>query len=260
MQVSVGPSDTEAAAGGGRGARIDWALGALAAALAAAAAAVALIASPRFFFTDDYTTQFIPVFREIARLLAQGQFPLITDRVWLGGALVQEYQYAIFNPVSMALYALLSSVNDLPAYAALFSLIHIAILAGGTFFTCRVLGCARRHAFLAAVLMPLSDWTFFWGATDWIPGLVSMAWLAWAWGFLILTFRRPAFTPVAAASVALTVLAGWPFADLALLLSVLVAARVFLASQPRRICAAAAWVALAVGAGGLISAPAVVAA
>ncbi len=257
MQVSAGLSEAEARVGAPRGVGTVWGLGFLAAAIAVAAAAVALIASPRFFFTDDYTTQFIPVFREIARLLAQGQFPLITDRVWLGGALVQEYQYAVFNPVSMALYALLNRVDDLPAYAALFSLVHIAILAGGTFFTCRVLGCARRHAFLAAVLMPLSDWTFFWGATDWIPGLVSMAWLAWAWGFLILTWRRPAFAPAAAAAVALTILAGWPFADLALLLSILVAARVFLASQPREHLRPAAWVTLALGAGGLISAPAV---
>ena len=214
-------------------------------------------ATQRYFLTDDFATYFVPGFREVARLIGEGQFPLLTDRIWLGGALLQEYQYAVFNPVSVLLYLALGGVNDLAIYAASFSLVHIGILAGGTYFLCRVLCCAPRHAFLAAVLMPLSDWTFFWGATDWIPGLVSMAWLVWAWGVLILTFRRSGYAPAAAVMVAMTLLAGWPFADLALLLSVLVAARVWFASQPREHLRPAAWVALGVTAGGLLAAPAI---
>jgi len=232
--------------------RTDWLLGVLAAAVAVAAAAAALFVSPRYFFTDDYTTQFVPVFREVARLLGQGHFPLITDRIWQGGALVQEYQYAVFNPVSVLLYVGLGGLDDLRVFAATFSLIHIFILAAGAYFVCRILGCDRRHAFLAAVLTPLSDWIFFWGATDWIPGLVSMAWIVWAWGFLILTFRRPVFMPAAAIAVALTITSGWPFADLALLVSVLVGARVLLASNPRERIQSAVWVSAALAAGGLL--------
>ena len=257
LQVSVTlQGNTDARPGGAL--RLDVLAGVLAAFLSVAIAAGALIASRRYFLNDDYATQFIPVFREIARLLGAGHFPLVTDRLWLGGALTQEYQYAVFNPVSLVLYWLVGRIDDLPTAAAAFSLIHIAILAGGAYFFCRVLGCARRHAFLVAVLTPLSDWTFFWGATDWIPGLVSMAWLVWAWGFLILTFRRPTYAPAAAAAVAMTLLSGWPFADLALLVSVLVAARVWLASQPSASLRAAAWTALAFAGGCLLSAPAVV--
>jgi hypothetical protein len=256
VQVS-GPVEDGDVANAARRNRLDYIAGVLAAALAVAVAATALLATRRYFLTDDFATYFVPGFREVARLIGEGRFPLLTDRIWNGGALLQEYQYAVFNPVSVLLYLALGGVNDLAIYAASFSLVHIGILAGGTYFLCRVLRCAPRHAFLAAVLMPLSDWTFFWGATDWIPGLVSMAWLVWAWGFLILTFRRPGYAPAAAGMVAMTLLAGWPFADLALLLSVLVAARVWLASQPREHLRAAAWVTLAVIAGGLLAAPAI---
>src|SRR5258708_12341894 len=128
----------------------------------------------------------------------------------------------------MLLYMALGQLEDLATAAAVYSVLHIGILAGGAFFLCRVLGCAPRHAFLAAVLAPLADWIFYWGATNWIPALVSMAWLVWAWGFLVLTFRRPAFAPAAAACVALTLLSGWPFADLGLLLSILVPAELSL--------------------------------
>ncbi|HEY2480572.1 MAG TPA: hypothetical protein VGI30_00050, partial [Caulobacteraceae bacterium] len=106
VQVSVA-TEVEKEARPAGALRNEIVTGALAAALATLAAAAALLVSPRYFFTDDYTTQFIPVFREIARLVGQGHFPLITDRIWQGGALVQEYQYAVFNPVSMILYLLL---------------------------------------------------------------------------------------------------------------------------------------------------------
>jgi hypothetical protein len=46
----------------------------------------------------------MPDFREIARLLGQGHFPLVSDRLWNGGAFLQEHQLAVFNPVSMLLY------------------------------------------------------------------------------------------------------------------------------------------------------------
>jgi hypothetical protein len=233
------------------------AAGALAAAVAVAVAATALVVSPGFFLTDDYAAQFMPAFREIARLLAHGQFPLLSDRIWSGGALLQEYQYAVFNPVSLALYALIGRSNDLALGAAIYSLAHIAVLAGGTYVLCRVLGCARRHAFLVAVVAPLSDWVFYWGAADWIPALVSLAWLVWAWAFLILTYRRPAYAPAAAAMTAMTLLSGWPFADFALLVSALVAGRLLLASQPGGRLRAAAWPALALAAGGLIAMPAI---
>ncbi len=239
--------------------RHELALGALAAVLAVAIAATGLLASRRFFLIDDYATQFIPVFREIARLLGQGHYPLLTDRIWNGGALLQEYQYAVFNPVSMLLYVALGHLDDLATAAAIYSLVHIGILSGGAYFLCRMLGCAPRHAFLAAVLAPLSDWIFYWGATNWIPGLVSMAWLVWAWGFLVLTFRRPGFAPAAAAAaaVAMTFLSGWPFANLGLVISLIVAAEVFLAAgEPWRL-RPAAWVMVALVAGALLAAPAI---
>jgi len=239
------------------GVRTDVAIGVLAAALAVAVAATALAVSPRFFLTDDYATYFMPGFREIARLLAHGQFPLLTDRIWSGGALLQEYQYAVFNPVSLALYAGIGQLNDLALAAAIYSLVHVAVLGGGAYFLARVLGCARRHAFLVAVLAPLSDWIFFWGAADWIPALVSMAWLAWAWAFLILTYKRPNWAPAAAAMTAMTLLSGWPFTNLALLLSALVAGRVLFANKHEGRLRAAAWPTLALAAGGLIAMPAI---
>ena len=237
--------------------RTDVLVGALAAGLSMAAAASALAVSPRFFFTDDYVTYYMPGFREIARLLYEGRFPLLTDRLWNGGALLQEGQFALFNPISLALYAIIGKIDDLRLAAAVFSLANIGIFAGGAYFVGRTIGCSRRHAFLVGLLAPLSDFVFYWAATNWVSILVSMAWLTWAWGFLILTARRRAYAWAAAVMVAMVLVSGWPFADLALLISVLLAADVFLFGgfSASRL-AAAAWLAVALAAGGLLAAPA----
>jgi hypothetical protein len=235
--------------------RSDLWLGLFAALIAVGAAGCALLISPRFFLTDDYATYFMPGFREIARLVWSGQAPLITDRVWSGGALLQEYQYAVFNPVSLALYVAVGQTHDLALSAAIFSLVHIAILAGGAYFLARQVLCGRKQAFLVGVLAPLADQTFAWGATNWIPALVSLAWLSWAWGLLILAARRRGFAPLAAIAVALTLVSGWPFADLALVLSLLAAGGVSW-GRPGRFTAAAP-IAMAVFAGLLLAAPAI---
>ena len=236
----------------------DFALGLFAALLAMAVAATAALANHRLFLTDDYATYYMPDFREIARLLGQGHFPSVTDRLWNGGAFLQEHQLALFNPVSMLLYAAIGQTSDLALAAELYALAHVGIFAAGVYFLCRVLQCAPRHAFVASVLAPLSDWIFYWGATNWISILVSLAWLTWAWGFLVLTARRPAYFPAAALAVALTLVSGWPMADLALLLSLGIAAdRLVLSAEDRRL-APAAWVGLAVVCGTLLAAPALV--
>jgi len=240
---------------GQTGFRAEAAAGALAAVVSVAAAAAPLLAHPGLFLTDDYATQFMPAFREIARLLSHGQFPLLTGRLWEGGALLQEYQYAVFNPVSLVLYLIIAQTSDMALGAAIYALAHIAILAAGAYNLARALGCRPRYALLAAVGAPLSGWIFWWGAINWIPALVSMAWLVWAWGLLLQTARRPALAPLAASAVALTILSGWPFADLALVISA--AAAGIIALDAPRSFRRVAWVGIALAAGGLLAAPAV---
>ncbi|HEY1447562.1 MAG TPA: hypothetical protein VGF33_03430 [Caulobacteraceae bacterium] len=234
----------------------DLAFGTVAACVAVIVAASTLIVSPSFFLTDDYITYFAPGFHEIARLIVHGQAPLLTDRLWNGGDLLREYQYAVFNPVSLLLYLVIGGIGDLSAGAAIYSLTHIAILAAGAYALCRSLGCLPRHAFLAGAVAPLSDWVFFWGATNWIPALVSLAWLSWAWALLVLAWRKRAFAPAAAIAVALTLLSGWPFADFALLISASVAFRVLFVGGLSGRLRHAAWPVMALLGGSLLAMPA----
>jgi hypothetical protein len=141
-------------------------------------------------------------------------------------------------------------MRDLAAAAATFALAHIAVFAAGAYVLSRVLGCRRDVALLAALVAPTSEWIFYWGAGDWIPALTSIAWAPWAWAGLTACARDARWTPAAAAGVALVLLSGWPFADLALLISILV-----VGAAGGRLPRAAP--VLAIVCGGLMAAPAI---
>lgn len=187
---------------------------------AALTAAIPLIGNPYFYFADDYQTFFLPVFQEIARQLKSGQFPLMTDRTWYGGAIVAEYQFAVFNPVSLALYLLIDTFDRLDRAAAFYALFHIAVLAGGIFTLCRGLSIRRAEAAVAALAGSTSMWVIYWGAQTWICALVGIAWLPWSLFFLLLAYRDPRHVPSAALTTALALVSGWPYTIVALLVFV----------------------------------------
>lgn len=183
---------------------------------AALTAAVPLIGNPYFYFADDFQMFFLPVFQEIAQQLKAGQFPLMTDRTWFGGAILAEYQFAVFNPVSLILYVLIDSLDRLDHAAATYALFHISVLAAGIFTLCRGLHIGRPEAALAALAGSTSMWVIYWGAQTWICALVGIAWLPWALSFLLRARRDPRHIPSAALVTALALVSGWPYTIVAL--------------------------------------------
>lgn len=235
-----------------RGTELGWGL--LTALLAVATAAIPLVHEPAFYFTDDYQSYFLPGFLEIARLIKAGELPFLTPRLFQGGAFLAEYQYALFNPVSVLLYLVLDGFARLDRAAALFALVHVGLLAGGTHALSRLVGVSRPAAVLAGLTAATSGWIIYWGAITWIPGLVSTAWLTWAAAALIRAYRAPGFVPAAAGAVYLTIASGWPFSDAALVAGLGVGLPLALrAGRDWRACARTA---LAAALGGLLAAPA----
>lgn len=235
-----------------RGTELGWGL--LTACLAVATAAIPLVHTPTFYFTDDYQAYFMPGFLEIARLIKAGELPFLSPRLFQGGAFLAEYQYALFNPVSLLLYLVLDGFGRLDHAASVFALVHVGLLAGGTYALARVVGVSRAAAVLAGLTAATSGWIIYWGAITWIPGLVSTAWLSWAAAALIRAYRTPGFVPMAAGAVYLTIASGWPFSDAALVAGLGTGLPLaFLAGRAWRPCAR---IALAAGLGGLLAAPA----
>jgi len=236
---------------------VDFAAGLACACVAVAVASVGFLNNHRFFFTDDFQTYAIPMYKEVARLLLAGHLPFITDRMWMGGAILSEYQFAIFNPFSILLYLVTYPIHDLPLAAAIFSLFHLAVLASGTYALCRALGCKPRFAILAGMIISTTDWILFWSATNWVTILVGFAWMPWAWAALIWAYRSGRGVIPAALGVALVLTAGWPTGNVALVIPVFVFAAVLWGRDAAGYAHGFLRVAVSVVAGGLLAAPAI---
>lgn len=186
----------------------------------ALAVAMPICLNPAFFFSDDMKHQHLPVMMEIGRRLREGEFPAVTDLSGFGGNLLGEYQYGLYNPVSLLLYLVLPSFPNLGDAAALLAVAHYFILAAGVFVLALEVGARPFAAALAAVMMVTNLFLAYWFASAWLPGLIATAWLPWALAMLHKARRDFRFIPAGAVATYLLNTSGWPHAVIALAIMV----------------------------------------
>lgn len=177
---------------------------------------------PRFFWNDDYQMTFLPVFEEVNRAWRAGEWPLLTQGSWVCGNLAGEYQYGTFSIfINACILTIWSLGFSLAGKAAAFAIVHEFVLATGAFTLACSRGIKTPLALFVALVAALNGWIICWGATNWIAGLTSFAWLPWAWWALehAATPRwRGRWVGAAAVFMYLSLTAGWPFTTLMLLL------------------------------------------
>jgi hypothetical protein len=177
---------------------------------------------PSFFWHDDYQSYFLGGFRDIARAWESGELPLLSPYSWFGGALAAEYQYGIFSIFINLCLVLVWKLNlTLPLTAAALSIIHLGVLASGSFRLARQRKLTTALSMMVALVASLNGWIITWGATNWFPALSSFAWLPWAWWSLELSLNENRgiwrFLP-AGMFIYLILTAGWPFSVLMMVL------------------------------------------
>ena len=150
-----------------------------------------LARDPGFFWNDDYQVYHLPGLADVARAWEAGEWPLLSPSSWFGGALAGEYQHGIFSIFSNLVVLVVFNLGlPLPATAAVFSMIHLAVLAAGVFVLARQRGLTEDLATVAAIVASLNGWIISWGATDWVSTLTSFVWVPWAWWALERAFEK----------------------------------------------------------------------
>jgi hypothetical protein len=159
------------------------------AALTAAAAGVVVVfcasllfVDRGFFWIDDAQNGALPGYCEINRAWRSGEAPLLSRCSWRSAGIAGEYSSGVFSP-SLNLSILLAFGLDLPLplTSAVLSIIHLAILAAGTFRLARQRGLTVDVAILVTLVGALNGWIIYWGARNWGVCLFSFAWLPWVW-------------------------------------------------------------------------------
>lgn len=187
----------------------------LAATLVVAVFCVALLFwDPNFFWIDDAQSGALPGYCEMARAWRSGEVPLLSRYSWRAGALGAEYAAGVFSP-SLTLSILLVFGIDLPLplAAAGISILHLLVLAAGTFRLARQRRLELDLALLVTLVTSLNGWIILWGARNWGVCLYSFAWLPWVWWGLEYARQEGGrfirFIP-AGVFLFLLITAGWP--------------------------------------------------
>jgi hypothetical protein len=205
----------------------------------------------RFYFHDDMQHQHMPIFVHIGRMLRAGEPPFLTLASFTSGNLLGEYQFALLNPVSLVLYALLPSFNDLETAALFLACFYYGVLAAGAYVLARTYAVDKAAAAVAALVIASNNLICYWFAASWFPIFVSIAWFVWAWAFLARAGRSRLDWLLAVVFSYLTITSGWPQTTIVLgLVGLVIAVQHWRTDGLRR----GALVIAAVAAAGLLSA------
>jgi hypothetical protein len=192
----------------------ETALTALAAGVVLLFCVALLVWDPNFFWIDDAQSGALPGYCEMARAWRSGEVPLLSQYSWRAGALGAEYSAGVFSP-SLTLSILLVFAFDLPLplAAAGIAILHLLVLAAGSFRLARQRGLELDLALLVTLVASLNGWIILWGARNWGVCLYSFAWLPWVWWGLEYARQKGGrfirFIP-AGLFLYLLIAAGWP--------------------------------------------------
>lgn len=189
----------------------------LAAAYGMLLAAVPLLHDRAAYFRDDMETQFVPTIVAIGHTIwTAGEVPLLTLLTWAAGNLAVEFQYGIFNPVLLSLYAVLPAFPTQDVAAAFLCVTLTGMLTAGGFALGRALGLPVTLSHAAAASIGGSAFLYYWYAVSWFAGFTSTVFAVWAMAFLLRAHGRRAAYAGAVLAVFLTGTAGGPQALVAL--------------------------------------------
>ncbi len=159
----------------------DWHWGIVTAAIAAVASIIPRLFNPTFYYWDDMMQSFLPLWRHMGEEIRSGRFPLMEPGGWVGGNIVAEVGYGIFNPVNIVNSVIVSNFENLSLASYFIIIQFIALLAFGTFMLARDYGSNRPLALAAGVAIPFSGFTLFYEAARWPGGLMAFAWITVFW-------------------------------------------------------------------------------
>src|SRR5215831_1880295 len=137
---------------------------------------------PLVFWNDDYELSVLPVFADVARSWAEGDWPILSPYSWVCGNLAGEFQYGTFSLfVNAAVFLIWKFPLTFPQQAAALSITHLFVLAMGAFLLARDRQLSIPLSIFVALIASLNGWIICWGASDWFGALGAFTWLPWAW-------------------------------------------------------------------------------
>lgn len=171
-----------------------------------------LVRNHRYFFTDDRLSETVPKAMDIGRLVLAGEWPWLTTGIVNGSGYSVEYLNGVFNPLNLALYALVSRFDDAAIAGFVYVLGHFLLLTAAAAWLGRLLGLGTAWAVAFAVSIGFQTYTVVWNASAWSHGVVGFAWVVLAVAAATAYQRTPRLRYLWLLLFAVfgTLTAGWP--------------------------------------------------
>ncbi|AIF49375.1 hypothetical protein HY57_19990 [Dyella japonica A8] len=170
---------------------------------------------PHFFFVDESSRQYGPIFQYIGHQLLNGKWPSLTIDMWQGGFLFGENQYGLLNPVTM-LGAVLSALCP-TARIGLFAIdaYYTVLLWFGGWLLAGNFELPRAYRRIFAFLLISNNFVVYWFTSNWTAGLIGQTWVVWVAFCLTLQVVRAPALILGAFSAFAAINSGWPHAIVA---------------------------------------------
>lgn len=181
---------------------------------------------PGTVLRDDGINEFVPYLIERGRLVAQGDWSVLTTNSLSGGNLLVDFGRSIFHPLIVALTLIATVIREPLRLAMLFGSLEMLSLMTGGYLLGRTVSLARMNAMLLGItlaFLPLNVALFT--ADHWNTGL-GLSSFVWALTFAIRAFQQPNALRLLALAASCWVVfsTGWPFAYVVLALTLIVLA------------------------------------
>lgn len=144
-------------------------------------ATIPFLQNHAFYYGGDNPESFVPLWHHLGEELRAGRWQTMEPGGWTGGNYAGESAYALWNPVLLVDYLVVSLFDNLAVAAALVQISYLALLGIAAYLLCREYGARRLAAAVVAIGVPLSGFTLFYEASGWPAGLTAFTWVTWFW-------------------------------------------------------------------------------
>lgn len=187
---------------------------------AAAVYVIPYLQHPLFYYVGDNPESFVPLWHHFGEQLRAGHWPTMDPSGWYGGNYTADTAYALWNPVELVNYVIVSLFDNLAAGAAFVMIEFMALLAMATYLLSREYGAGRVPAVVIGVALPITGFTLYYEAAGWPAGLMAFTWVAYFW-WAARRHARGEMSPIPAFIFGvLGMLTGNPYATLGLMIVV----------------------------------------
>lgn len=147
---------------------------------------------PDFFVVNDARDEFLPKGYEVARLVADRQWPVFTTRVLSGGNLLASFGSGpldAFNTAVWSLWGVLGTPRRVGM--AMVGALAMSMYGAGYLLTRGGLGVRKVQGHLAGTLMVTAPMFLVFALPGWWNNALGVAAFTWAVAALLLVWRRP---------------------------------------------------------------------